>query len=152
MVASKEKVVLDTNILVSALMSRENACRRILNMAFDDLIQPIVSLPLFSEYEDVFARDHVFRRCPFDLEKRNLFLDDILSVCEMVEVHYLWRPNLRDEGDNFVYELGVAGNARIITQNDKDFRFQDLSFPGVEIIHPFEFLKQQRRSDEKWQH
>ena len=34
-----------------------------------------------------------------------------LSLCEWVPVYYLWRPNLRDEGDNHLIELAVAGRA-----------------------------------------
>lgn len=63
-------------------------------------------------------------------------------MCDWVTVHYLWRPNLPDEGDNHVLELAVAGDAQaIVTQNVRDFRRAELRFPGIEILTPAEFLK-----------
>lgn len=135
------KVVLDTNILVSALMSGENACRAVLRLAFDGQIEPLVGNALFAEYESVLNRDYLFQGCPFDTDKRNMFLDDLLSVCAWTEIHYLWRPNLRDEGDNHVLELALAGGAKaVITQNLKDLRGGDLRVPEIDILHPRELL------------
>jgi predicted nucleic acid-binding protein len=53
----------------------------------------------------------------------------------------LWRPNLRDEGDNHVIELAVAGGAEaIITRNTRDFRFAELRFPSIQILTPESLL------------
>ena len=146
------KVVVDTNIIISALMSRENACRRILGMVFDGELFPLVGNALFCEYEDVISRDYLFEGCPFDTDRRNLFLDDFLSVCRWIDIRYLWRPNLRDEADNHVFELAVAGQAeKIITQNIKDFKSGEILFPDVEVIKPVDFILEKRRA-EKWQH
>lgn len=147
------KVVLDTNIIVSALMSGDNACREVLRMAFDGRLRPLIGNALYAEYESVLARDYLFQGCPFDADKRNMFLDDVLSVCSFVEIHYLWRPNLRDEGDNHVLELALSGGADyIVTQNLKDFRAGDLqAMNNLKVIHPRELLTLSR-SDTSWQH
>lgn len=148
------KVVLDTNILVSALMSAENACRAVLRLAFEGQITPVVGNALFSEYESVLGRDYLFERCPFDADKRSMFLDDFSSICEWVEIHYLWRPNLRDEADNHVVELALSAGARlVITQNIKDFaRGADLLMPDVYILHPHDVLEKIRNGDLSWLH
>lgn len=58
---------------------------------------------------------------------------------------YLWRPNLRDEGDNHVVELAVAGGAStIITNNVADFRDSDLRFPDIRILTPRDLMKELR--------
>jgi hypothetical protein len=31
-----------------------------------------------------------------------------------VRIHFLWRPNLPDEGDNHILELAIAGDARAV--------------------------------------
>lgn len=150
-------VVIDTNILVSAIMSRDNACRKILRYAFSGDMVPLVGTALFLEYEDVLSRDDIFsKRCPLDRERRLDFLDDVLSVAQWVDIHYLWRPNLRDEGDNHILELAVAGQARyVISQNIKDFNFSEIHLPEIEVIHPFDFfdvLEVDRKGIEQWQH
>lgn len=64
------------------------------------------------------------------------------SVCEWVQIHYLWRPNLKDEGDNFLIKLAVAGNAEsIITNNLKDLRNTELQFDGLKVLAPEDYLR-----------
>jgi len=37
-------------------------------------------------------------------------------------IYFLWRPNLRDEADNHLVELAVAGGAQaVVTRNKRDF-------------------------------
>ena len=61
-------------------------------------------------------------------------------------IYYLWRPNLKDEGDNFLIELAVAGNAEIIvTNNVKDLGSAKLSFENLQIYKPEELLRGERK-------
>ena len=54
-------------------------------------------------------------------------------------------PNLRDEGDNHVAELAIAGGAeRIITRNLRDFAPMELRFPNLVVRTPEDFLKEQQ--------
>ena len=57
-------------------------------------------------------------------------------------IYYLWRPNSVDEGDNFLIELALAGNATsIVTNNVSDLRNAELKFPGIKIVTPGEMLR-----------
>ena len=59
-----------------------------------------------------------------------------------MRVYYLWRPNLPDEGDNHLVELAIAGGAdTIVTNNVRDVRRGELTFPSLRILTPSEFLK-----------
>jgi hypothetical protein len=70
-------------------------------------------------------------------------LEAFLSVCEWVQVYYLWRPNLRDDGDNHILELAVAGGASVIvTKNVADFRGSELRFADIRILSPKILLKE----------
>lgn len=145
------KVVLDTNILVAALMSANGASRAVLRLAFEGKIVPLVGMALFKEYESLLARDYLFERGPLSRERRMLFLDDFLSLCKWVEIHFLWRPNLRDEQDSHVMELALAGQARcIVTHNLRDFAGGELLIPEVAICDPGNFLK--NWEEKSWQH
>jgi predicted nucleic acid-binding protein len=47
-----------------------------------------------------------------------------------------------DQGDNFLIELALAGNAtHIITNNVNDLQNAELKFPGLRIVKPEDFLR-----------
>jgi len=74
-------------------------------------------------------------------------LASFMSVSQWKHIYYLWRPNLKDEADNHLIELAIAGNARILaTKNIKDFQNAELLFPELSILKPEEII----RSD-SWQ-
>ena len=57
-------------------------------------------------------------------------------------MYYQWRPNLRDESDNHLIELAVAGNAQyIVTRNIRDLVSGQLAFPHLKIATPEQYLK-----------
>ncbi len=59
----------------------------------------------------------------------------------MIELHYTWRPNLRDEGDNHVFELAVAAqDATLLTWNLRDFASAELRFPQIRIQTPAQWV------------
>ncbi len=97
---------------------------------------------LFAEYESVIGRSSVVSRCPLNSTEIMELLAAFLNACEWVNVYYLWRPNLRDEGDNHLIELAIAGNALgIATSNVRDFKGADLLFPDLLIQTPEQLLK-----------
>ena len=98
---------------------------------------------LFCEYEDVLGRKELFQDSLLSTPERQRLFEAFLSVCEWVHVYYGWRPNLRDETDNHLLELAIAGGASaIVTNNVRDFRDSDLRFPQVRVVTPKEFLKE----------
>lgn len=139
----KPRVVIDTNVLVGALLgANEGANREVLRCCLRKTALPIVGLALFHEYEDLLSREILDRSPLSQIEREELFAA-FLSVCEWVRVFFLWRPNLPDEGDNHLIELAVAGGAHfIITQNTSDLRSGELRFPGVRVVTPAEFFTQ----------
>jgi predicted nucleic acid-binding protein len=96
---------------------------------------------LFCEYEQVINRDEVLRSCPLSIEEIQTLLASFMSVCEWTRIYYLWRPNLKDEAENHLIELAIAGNAKIIaTNNIKDFKQTQLIFPELLIRKPSEII------------
>lgn len=139
-------IVLDTNILVSALLGPGGASREILRGCLRNEYQPLMGNALFLEYESLLARDDLFVGCLLSLAEREALFDAFLNVCHWVDIYYAWRPNLRDKADNHLIELAVAGGAtRLVTKNLRDFRNAELIFPGVKVISPEEFIQEVRR-------
>src|SRR5262245_41574411 len=131
------RIVLDTNVFVSALLGTRGASRTLLRACLRGRDQPLMGTTLFLEYEAVMARETLFASCHLTNNEREALLDAFLSVCHWQKVYYAWRPNLPDEADNHVVELAVAGGATaIVTYNTQDFARAELHFPGLRIVRP----------------
>lgn len=134
---------MDTNILVSAILSPDGAAREVLRRCLNGNVQPLISNALFLEYEDVLSRQHLFAAAPIESSEREALLDALLGVCQWINITFLWRPNLPDEADNHLIELAVAGNSRwIVTGNAKDVAAGELVFDSFRVITPGEWLKE----------
>jgi putative PIN family toxin of toxin-antitoxin system len=127
-------IVLDTNVLVTALKSSRGASYQLLTMLESSQFQVHISTTLVAEYEAVLKRGL--------LKLSESQIDDVLDfVCARAKHHkiyYLWRPILKDPADDFVLELAVKSQARIITWNTNDFK-RAMSL-GVLVQTPREFL------------
>lgn len=129
-----DRVVIDTNIFISAMMNAEGAPRAVLRLALNRDIIPVFGNALFSEYEAVLSRADLFEAAPASRSERDDVFDALLSVSEWTPIYFLWRPNLPDEADNHILELAIAGGAQaIITANIRDFERGEIAFPSLKI-------------------
>lgn len=132
------RIVIDTNVFISALRSSRGASHRLLTLVGDPYFEIALSVPLVVSYEDVAKRmSDVTGLTDTDVED---IIDYLCSVAHLQEIYFLWRPVLRDSGDDHVLELAVEAGCRIIvTHNIRDFdgceRF------GIEALRPGEFLR-----------
>ena len=131
------RVVLDSNVLVAALRSRNGASFRLLRLLRESRFEVALSVPLAFQYEAVLVR----HAKELGLAKKEAvgLVDYFCQVAHRQEIHFLWRPTLRDPGDEFVLELAVAAECKVIvTHNTKDFRGAERF--GISVITPGEFL------------
>lgn len=138
-------IVVDTNVFTSALISANGASRQVLRLCLEKKCFPVMGEKLFTEFEDLLGRPTACERSPLTSIERDELFDAFMCVCRWVEVFFLWRPNLPDEGDNHVVELAVAGDAHaIVTHNVRDFLRGELCFPDIEVLTPAQFLRKPR--------
>jgi putative PIN family toxin of toxin-antitoxin system len=134
------KIVIDTGVFISALISSTGASRELLRQCLLLKYQPLMGNALFCEYEQVSNTNEVLRSC-LSIEEIQTLLASFMSVCEWTRIYYLWRPKLKDEADNHLIELAIAGNAKIIaTNNIKDFKQIQVIFPELLIRKPSEII------------
>jgi putative PIN family toxin of toxin-antitoxin system len=137
-------VVMDTNMFVAALKSSGGASRQVLRLCLQQDLSPLMGDKLFLEFSDVLERPELFDSSPATPADREALFHGFLSVCRWVNIYFLWRPNLPDEGDNHLLELAVAGGAEcVITHNVSDFT-GELRFPGLQILTPGQYLRMKR--------
>jgi putative PIN family toxin of toxin-antitoxin system len=132
------RTVIDTNVVVSGLRSSRGASFRVLELIGTPAFEVSLSVPLVLEYEDVLKREGG----ALGLADREVdaFISYWCSVAQLQEIHFLWRPVLRDPKDDHVLELAVAaGCGVIVTHNVSDFE-PSVTW-GVEAVRPGEFLR-----------
>jgi putative PIN family toxin of toxin-antitoxin system len=138
------KIVIDTSVLISALIGKAGPSRQIIRHCLTGDYSPVMSTALYLECEDVYQRPRIRSLCPLPPDEIRQLLAAYYSVCSWVPIHYLWRPNLKDENDNFLIELAVASNAHyIVTNNTKDLAGAELTFQGLRVVKPEQLLRGQ---------
>jgi putative PIN family toxin of toxin-antitoxin system len=139
------RLVLDTDVVVAAMRSPTGASAEILRMARRGDATLLVSVPLAMEYEAVCSE--LEHQLAAGLRTRDvaIFVDAVIALAEPVETHFLWRPQLRDPGDEMVLEAAVNGRAdALVTFNVRDFGSVPERF-GVHVLLPRDALKRIRK-------
>jgi predicted nucleic acid-binding protein len=131
------RIVIDTNVLVSALRSRRGWSFDLLERLGKDQFEHVVTVPLVIEYEDVLRRDGMV---PLSSAEVDDVLDYICASGLRQQVHFLWRPKLSDVCDDMVLEAAFNGQCdAIITWNLRDFSAAGAI--GIEVLSPDLFVK-----------
>ena len=144
-------VTVDTNVLFQALRNSNGASYRILELIGQQKLRLALSVPVFTEYEDVLTRKS-------SLEEFGLTKKDVRAVLQMLAyvaipytIYFNWRPNLRDEADNIFMELAFTSiSDALITSNLKDFTVStDLKMEDINVVTPAGFLQEWRERNEE---
>ena len=136
------RVVIDTHVFVGACagIGSSNA---VLRACLQYRFVPLMGEALLNEAEAVLGRDELFVNSRLNSSERSTLLDAYLALCEWTRIYFLWRPNLKDESDNHLVELAVAGDADfIVTRNLRDLRGAELRFRSLQVLSPEDFLKE----------
>lgn len=131
-------IIMDTNILFSGLYSSAGASFQVLKLIDSGEIIPVISTTLLFEYEDVLKRKQT--KLSLSNKQVDIILDNLCALSQFQKIHFLWRPYLRDPKDDYVLEVAVASNTKmIITHNIKDFN--SVGKFGILAIPPGKFLE-----------
>ncbi len=131
-------IILDTNVIISAQRSQRGASAKLMSLVGTGRFEIHLSVSLTLEYEDVLRRQRSIMR----LSEKDVteLVDSLCAVSRHHRIYFLWRPQLRDPGDELVLELAVAAKADyIVTYNKKDFIGVDKF--GIAVVTPKEFLQ-----------
>jgi putative PIN family toxin of toxin-antitoxin system len=133
------RIVLDTNVLVAAARSRRGASFALVSSIPAPEFQPCLSVGLYAEWQDVLTRpEHL---PPGQMPENVLaYLRYLANQSHLQDIHFLWRPFLRDADDDMVLELALAANCgHIITHNLRDYDGSEQF--GISALLPRDFLK-----------
>lgn len=131
------KIIIDTNVLIASLRSRRGASYALMHQIHRPEIQIVMSVPLALEYEQVAKAHHA--QLVFSWHDIEAYIDYLCSIAIRTKIYYLWRPCLRDPGDEMILEAAVASRCDyIVTFNKKDFVGSERF--GILAVTPKEFL------------
>jgi putative PIN family toxin of toxin-antitoxin system len=134
------RLLLDTDVVVAAMRSPSGASAAILRAARQGETTLLASVALAMEYEAVCSEaEHRLASGLSDWEV-DVFVTAVIALAEPVDMHFLWRPQLRDPGDEMVLEAAINGHAdALVTFNVRDFGSVPSRF-GVELLLPREAI------------
>jgi len=123
-------IVLDTNVLVSGLLSPHGAPARILDLVINGSVIIVLDGRIFSEYADVlrrdkfsFPKDAVNEIIAF-IEREGIFTSPLPLTC-----------TVPDPGDLPFIEVSRDAEVPIVTGNLRHFRDS-----GAHVVTPLQFL------------
>ena len=138
------RLVLDTDVVVAALRSPKGASAALLKQIDQGLVTLLLSISLALEYEATCHLAEHRLASGLSEDEVDVFLNTLISFAEPVNIRFLWRPQLRDPGDEIVLETAVSGQAAaIVSFNRRDFGSAPKSF-GIKVLLPGEALARTR--------
>lgn len=130
------RLVLDTNILISALGWKEGNPRKIFEGCLFGKYRLIESMDLIREFLDVFERD---KFSFISEEDKQEFIVQLFEICDLIETKTKINIIEDDPKDNIVLECAYDGKAEYIVSGDPHL-LKLKEFKGIKIITPKNFL------------
>ncbi len=126
------KVVIDTNVIISAFRNPSSAAARIVEMAIAGGIQPVGSFKTKQEAARLVQRAGLGREAWLKADR---------LLYRTIEVSPATRFDIStDRSDNLYFEAAHAGGAQLIITNDRHLLEHD-GYWGIRVMRPADFLK-----------
>jgi putative PIN family toxin of toxin-antitoxin system len=123
-------IVLDTNILVSALLTIDGNPAHIIRMIADDVVHPWYNKEILNEYWAVLTR----QKFKFSVVQVNLLITGIINKGSSVHIEIPSKFPMTDETDRKFYDVAKYSAALLITGNIRHYPKE------TTIVTPAEFL------------
>lgn len=129
------RAVIDTNVCVAALISREGTPARIVKAVADGLVDPVVCPRLIAELTGVLARPKIARHIPADIAHDYVVWLERIAVAVPDPQHV---PALTpDPDDDYILALAETARAQVIVSGDA--HLLELVGAGVRVLSPAAF-------------
>ena len=124
------RIVLDTNVVTSALLWRGIPYQLLQTLRLRSNLQLYSSAALLQELADVLTRQSLAKQLASINKQTGDVLLDYTSAVQIIEAAPLARPVCRDPDDDAVLALAVAAQADLIVSGDQDLlvigQFEDI--------------------------
>lgn len=129
------RVVLDTNVLLSALLWHQGKPRLIFRKVIEGSLRIFCCKEIIDELSEILERD--FEE-PIELIDQQISV--VLAYVEIVELSYFEKIVTDDPDDDIIMNCALSANADFVVSGDS--HLQKLKkFKGINIVSPTEFLR-----------
>ena len=134
------KIVLDTNVFVSALINPRGKPAQILNYVFESKVRLFTSPSIIEELERVLSYPKLVKRHGLEKQELKKFVSDLLSILSLVEGKKAIELIAEDPADNNYLSCALDAKADFIVSGD--IHLLNLrEYEGIQIITPSQFLE-----------
>ena len=134
------RAVLDTNVLISGLVSEHGPPRHILDAWLEDCYVLVTSLYLIEELIHVLSYPRIVERIRLDDAELAAILEALLSKAEVVPGQLCLPGVTRDPKDDAVVACAKEGEADVIVSGDQDLLVLG-EYEGVRVVTPRRFVE-----------
>jgi len=134
------KIVLDTNVFVSALINPRGKPAQILNYVFESKVRLFTSPSIIEELERVLSYPKLVKRHGLEKQELKKFVSDLLSILSLVEGKKAIELIAENPADNNYLSCALDAKADFIVSGD--IHLLNLrEYEGIQIITPAQFLE-----------
>lgn len=134
------KAVVDTNILVSGLISPKASPAKIISLWRERKFVLVISEEILGEVEKVLFYPKIFKRYHLNKDLIGKYVKMLGAFTEVVKPKARLKVIKVDKSDNKFIEAAVAAGAGYIVSGDKHL-LELKKFQGIKIIKAEEFVK-----------
>lgn len=134
------RVVVDTNVVISAFLKANSLPAQILNLLRDGKIEIITSPAIIAEVERVLQYPKLRNHYSYTEADIEALLTVLRVDTTLVEPEFTLDVVQEDESDNRFLEAAVTGKASCVITGDNHL-LQHQSYSGIQIITPVTFLQ-----------
>jgi len=132
-------VVLDSNVIISALLSPGGAPAQIINRWEADAFRVVASAPLLAELQQALKYPRVAKHLKLSDKALSALIGHFAIAAAIVEPRNTLEIVEDDPNDNRVLECAAAGGAAYIVTGDNHL-LELKEYRGIVILPPFSFL------------
>jgi len=131
----RHRIVLDTNVLISAVLFG-GPPRQVLELVISGTVDCSLSIPILDEIRQVLYRP----KFGFSPEQSFQLLDELHAVCGVINPTVRLNVVTSDPDDNMVLECALESGASFVVSGDRHL-LDLVEFHGIQIVTPADYLK-----------
>ena len=133
------KVVLDTNVIVSAFLSSRGAPAQVLEQLKREAFELLLSPAIVKEYRAALGYERVKKAHKLSDEQIQVVLEDLKALAGLVDPEKTPDVVTMDADDNILFACAIAGSADVIVSGDAHVQAVK-QYQGIQVLSPTAFV------------